>query len=162
MWLDDLFPKAKFLDALAMVEKAGHKKRVVVARNELLNEGRPASPEREHPDAAGRDGPATPSRAGVPEDDLYGATPRDEGPRRPADEDDLDALIAEAEGVAPARGRSVDAGEEDDLDALIAEAESRESEVGLQKSAAHEHKSGVDGGDFAEEEEAMQEMDGLW
>lgn len=130
MWLDDLFPKAKFLDALAMVEKAGHKKRVVVARNEFMNEGKPKPREEEdahfgpETDAAAAasnrdkvqptrpvqgDRPATPMRMShVPDDDdLYGATPRTATQQRqtdvPDDEDDLDALIAEAEGQDRAR-----------------------------------------------------------
>lgn len=40
-WLDDLFPKAKFLDALAMVEKAGHNQVLQRRRVEWINEGRP-------------------------------------------------------------------------------------------------------------------------
>lgn len=40
-WLDDLFPKAKFLDALAMVEKAGHNKMMQKMRVDWINEGRP-------------------------------------------------------------------------------------------------------------------------
>lgn len=40
-WLDDLFPKAKFVDALAMVEKAGHNKKLQNTRVEWINEGRP-------------------------------------------------------------------------------------------------------------------------
>ncbi|CAG8959846.1 hypothetical protein HYFRA_00001755 [Hymenoscyphus fraxineus] len=43
LWLDDLFPKARFLDALAMVEKMGHKKMMQSARVEWINEGKPRS-----------------------------------------------------------------------------------------------------------------------
>ncbi|PHH60743.1 hypothetical protein CDD81_1281 [Ophiocordyceps australis] len=43
LWLDDLFPKARFLDALAMVEKLGHKKSLIVARSEWINEDNPES-----------------------------------------------------------------------------------------------------------------------
>lgn len=42
-WLDDLFPKAKFLDALDMVEKLGHKQELRSLRVEWINEGRPKS-----------------------------------------------------------------------------------------------------------------------
>lgn len=41
IWLDDLFPKARFLDALKMVEKMGHKKRMQMMRMEWINEGKP-------------------------------------------------------------------------------------------------------------------------
>lgn len=41
LWLDDLFPKAKFLDALSMVEKAGHKNQLRLKRIQWIDEGRP-------------------------------------------------------------------------------------------------------------------------
>ncbi|KAI1296145.1 replication fork protection component Swi3-domain-containing protein [Xylaria venustula] len=40
LWLDDLFPKAKFTDALSMVEKAGHKNLLRLKRIEWIGEGR--------------------------------------------------------------------------------------------------------------------------
>ncbi|KAH0497471.1 hypothetical protein TgHK011_004771 [Trichoderma gracile] len=205
LWLDDLFPKARFLDALAMVEKAGHKKALVTARNEWINEGRPKASNNEDEDddfdigavaisgdsqAVPEDGrqrtQKTPERDNdVPDDDdLYDATPR--APRstnalRAApsndapDDDDLEALMAEAEsmdsrpGPAAPSGASTNKGsysiaeEEDDLDALIAEAEERDRSSGgpTGKNAG----SGIStdtGHDFADEEEAMQEMEGLW
>lgn len=41
LWLDDLFPKAKFADGLAMIEKLGHSKRIQVMRREWINQGKP-------------------------------------------------------------------------------------------------------------------------
>ncbi|KFY34797.1 hypothetical protein V495_08109, partial [Pseudogymnoascus sp. VKM F-4514 (FW-929)] len=41
LWLDDLYPKAKFADALKMVEKVGHKKTIAIARRGWIEEGRP-------------------------------------------------------------------------------------------------------------------------
>ncbi|KAL1889463.1 chromosome segregation in meiosis-related protein [Ceratocystis pirilliformis] len=38
LWLDDLYPKARFVDALAMVEKAGRKGTLVKQRNAWLEE----------------------------------------------------------------------------------------------------------------------------
>lgn len=43
LWLDDLYPKAKFLDALSMVEKLGHKKRMHNMRMEWISESKPRS-----------------------------------------------------------------------------------------------------------------------
>ncbi|KAJ4132661.1 chromosome segregation in meiosis- protein [Fusarium falciforme] len=104
LWLDDLFPKAKFLDALAMVEKAGHKKRIVIARNDWINEGKPKDhiangEEEEEEDLFGENnasqpaGPehtttTEPSRAKTPQrdndvpddDDIYDATPPTSSP----------------------------------------------------------------------------------
>ena len=41
LWLDDLFPKARFADALAMVEKEGHKTSMHKMRTEWINESKP-------------------------------------------------------------------------------------------------------------------------
>ncbi|KAK2760366.1 chromosome segregation in meiosis- protein [Arachnomyces sp. PD_36] len=41
LWLDDLFPRAKFADGLSMVEKLGHSKRIQVMRKEWIDEGKP-------------------------------------------------------------------------------------------------------------------------
>ncbi|KAI9782588.1 MAG: chromosome segregation in meiosis- protein [Geoglossum umbratile] len=38
LWLDDLFPKAKFADALTMVEKLGHSKKIQVMRKGWIEE----------------------------------------------------------------------------------------------------------------------------
>ncbi|KAI0162125.1 Swi3-domain-containing protein [Xylariaceae sp. FL1272] len=175
LWLDDLFPKAKFLDALNMVEKAGHKKYLRLKRLEWINEGRPGSttiddfddlfgdgnaePEERDPaifparvapifEASMR--PKTPTKD-VPDDDedLYDATPNPKNwpPRTTSvyknhgepDEDDLDALMAEAEAQQsnptslfgngnPKTNTSRPRDEPDeDLDALMAEAEAQQS-----------------------------------
>lgn len=178
MWLDDLFPKAKFLDALAMVEKAGHKKRVMAARSEMINEAKPKDTVEEDDFGLDADGaaesgenvqntttqsrPRTPTQDDVPDDeDLYGATPRNARSQNgPDDEDDLDALIAEAEGQdsKPIPRRAEDDEEDEDLDALIAEAESNDQPKVIPKAV----NGNATNEDFADEEAAMQEMDGLW
>ncbi|KAM5347175.1 hypothetical protein ACJ41O_010180 [Fusarium nematophilum] len=190
LWLDDLFPKAKFLDALAMVEKAGHKKRVTIARNDFINEGKPKETTADDEDddlfgeendtlrpadedataqpAAETERPKTPERdAGVPdEDDLYDATPRAPAvvPIRndAPGEDDLEALIAEAEGRDAAKRPKQTEPEPDgdDLEALMAEAESQDQTTKQGQQGPKDADKGAD--DFADEEAAMQEMDGLW
>ncbi|OAA35410.1 replication fork protection component Swi3 [Metarhizium rileyi] len=175
MWLDDLFPKAKFLDALAMVEKAGHKKRIMAARSEFINEGKPKETVEE--DDFGLDAtsdaepiktglfdetrPRTPVHDDVPDDeDLYGATPRIMRTRQdtPRDKDDLDALIAEAEGQ-DGKQKSQEADDNhDDLDALIAEAENSDERKGVHNPA----NGNLTHDNFDDDEAAMQEMDGLW
>lgn len=189
LWLDDLFPKAKFLDALAMVEKAGHKKRIVTARSAWINEGKPIHRSADDDDDQNLDittprpadqaptltapRPATPTRDhGVPdEDDLYDATPRHSAIRTVpiinkagSDADSLEALMAEAEvqHIIPKKQPPPrEDPDEDDLDALMAEAEGHDTgkpDVNLSKTEAA--KKGAD--DFADDEAAMQEMDGLW
>ncbi|KAL8849302.1 MAG: hypothetical protein Q9221_005712 [Calogaya cf. arnoldii] len=41
LWLDDLYPRAKFADGLVMIEKLGHKKRIQTMRREWIHEGKP-------------------------------------------------------------------------------------------------------------------------
>ncbi|KAF1826822.1 Swi3-domain-containing protein, partial [Dissoconium aciculare CBS 342.82] len=41
IWLDDLYPRAKFRDALTMVEKVGHSKRMQITRRAWLDETKP-------------------------------------------------------------------------------------------------------------------------
>ncbi|KAK1252327.1 hypothetical protein MKX08_003514 [Trichoderma sp. CBMAI-0020] len=202
LWLDDLFPKARFLDALAMVEKAGHKKALVTARDGWINEGRPKA-SNDDDDELGI-GAVTINE----DDDLYDATPRgarrfvnmlrDDAPAAAAapapatnddmpDDDDLEALMAEAGGmdsrrllfsttntaatttakqntnaaVASANGPEDD--DDDYLNALIAEAEAEaQDQQQPAKKTGNGSAPGDKGDDFADEEEAMREMDGLW
>lgn len=187
-----------------MVEKAGHKKALVSARSEWINEGRPKASNDDDDDeldigavAITEDSQATessipaqrtqktPERDDIPDDDdLYGATPRaparTTNALRPApsndapDDDDLEALMAEAESMdsrqAPAATTKQSsasgihhADEEDDLDALIAEAEVQDRSGGHSAEKSGGNTTSNDKGhDFADEEEAMQEMEGLW
>ncbi len=223
LWLDDLFPKAKFLDALAMVEKTGHKTSMHKMRTEWINEGKPKPANAEPEEQPSRPTPApAPTRMAPifenfpgrqpqtpPADDQFGgedfynATPKAQVPARPSrsiaggeepDEEDLDALMAEAEaqrnppppqlglgetgatnGAEP-EALLVEAGPErvarkrgatpkpptsrepdDDLDALVAEAEA-EAGTGLQTVSLQAPQKES----FADDEEAMAEMEGLW
>lgn len=195
LWLDDLYPKARFVDALAMVEKAGHKKVLVAARDAWINKGRPKA-SNDDDDELGI-GAVTLND----DDNLYDATPRgatrfvnmlrDDAPAAAAaandnmpDDDDLEALMAEAEGLGSRRllfpttntanattraqntsaaGASANGPADDDdyLNALIAEAEAQDQQQPTQ-NAGNGSASGYTGHDFADEEEAMREMDGLW
>ncbi|KAF1978484.1 Swi3-domain-containing protein [Bimuria novae-zelandiae CBS 107.79] len=51
LWLDDLYPRAKFADALAIIEKLGHTKRVQMLRKEWIDEGKPRHTTREEDEA---------------------------------------------------------------------------------------------------------------
>ncbi|KAL6917457.1 hypothetical protein ACHAPO_011853 [Fusarium lateritium] len=209
LWLDDLFPKAKFLDALSMVEKAGHKKRVMIARNEYVNESKPKDTVADDggEDLFGQDStsgptdeamkPRTPEQdRDVPDDDdLYDATPRPSRPivpirndvpeeddlealiaeaegqdraqkARPAqkepDEDDLDALMAEAEGHAMTKKPDPPRQDpnEDDMDVLMAEAESRDQTIKRDGQIRIGNSKSMNA--YEDDEAAMQEIDGLW
>ncbi|ETS74944.1 hypothetical protein PFICI_13428 [Pestalotiopsis fici W106-1] len=141
LWLDDLYPKAKFLDALTMVEKAGHTRSMRLARMDWINEGKPRSAtqidENDDSDLRGLDHgrepaifparvapifeksnrpaerPKTPSLDDLfGDDDLYDATPK--------------ASRTNNASAATNQGLGSNApDEEDDLDALMAEEEAQ-------------------------------------
>ncbi|KAK3641426.1 chromosome segregation in meiosis-related protein [Elasticomyces elasticus] len=115
LWLDDLYPKAKFRDGLAMVEKIGHGKRMAVMRRGWM-------------DGGGHDGM----------DDLFGEQPRAQGEGERSgnadvempEEDELDALMGGSTDHAPrpqpqqpVQGmfEDDDGPDDDELDALMAE-----------------------------------------
>ncbi|PWY66405.1 chromosome segregation in meiosis protein 3 [Aspergillus heteromorphus CBS 117.55] len=50
LWLDDLFPRAKFADGLAIIEKLGHSKHFQTMRREWIEEEKPRRPTGESED----------------------------------------------------------------------------------------------------------------
>ncbi|KAK6856610.1 hypothetical protein PG995_006797 [Apiospora arundinis] len=138
LWLDDLFPKAKFLDALAMIEKTGHSKRMRMERMGWIDEGKPKPPgydddndEDEVPaiitDILGRDATTLPARVAP----IFQQAGRSsERPQTPAVGDDLfgdeDIYDATPRGSKKAADTAGDAPDDDeDLDALMAEEEAQ-------------------------------------
>ncbi|KAI1483485.1 Swi3-domain-containing protein [Daldinia eschscholtzii] len=155
LWFDDLFPKAKFLDAAAMAEKAGHKKYMRMKRMEWIEEGKPKpagldgddddlfgeshdQPEERAPAVfpariapifqdRGSERAQTPIRDDVPGDidDIYGATPRASRTTQPSSKP-LSGNGAGSTGPASASlFGNGDEPDEDDLDALMAEEEAQ-------------------------------------
>ncbi|KAI0018099.1 Swi3-domain-containing protein [Xylariomycetidae sp. FL0641] len=142
LWLDDLFPKAKFLDALGMVEKTGHKKYMRMKRMEWIDDLKPKpnvsadfdeifgeanEPEEREPakfparvapifENRPSQRPKTPVRDSVfgDDEDLYDATPRQPAPNGPG----LSSIFGHG-GDVQQNGEPDD----DELDALMAEEE---------------------------------------
>jgi replication fork protection complex subunit Csm3/Swi3 len=132
LWLDDLYPRAKFRDALAMVEKVGHSKRMQVTRRAWLDDTKP-NRQGLDPDAqmsgANGNGNAE-SDVQREQSTMFGA----DGDR--SAEDELDALPAENKTDAATREMTArnngtqetgDGPDEDELDALLAESASATS-----------------------------------
>jgi replication fork protection complex subunit Csm3/Swi3 len=151
LWLDDLYPRAKFADALAIIEKVGHTKRMQMMRKEWIDEGKPRrTTERDDVDAD----------EGAPEGAAAGQDPeamadieQSEGTRR-----------VEPDGVTPAQGPSASAltgadPDEDELDALLAESAQHESAV---TKTLPVRTAGTEEDPFADEMEAMADMDDMW
>lgn len=145
LWLDNLYPRAKFTDGLQLVEKVGHSRRMQVMRKEWIDEGKPGY-KRDTPttrnDQETQDlyaGDETTAAANEATGDSLFIADSSKGPSipdggdLPAD-DELDALLAEQETyTAPSKPRSPpsrmnldsESEGEDDLDALLAEQQTR-------------------------------------
>ncbi|KAH0285987.1 Swi3-domain-containing protein [Aureobasidium namibiae CBS 147.97] len=188
LWLDDLFPKAKFMDGVSMIEKLGHKKRMQMMRREWIQEGKPKPPRDDD-----EDGFVIPTENAVPED--TGASNTEEQPsnveprvetqqsegaqarnnhnpfgEEEPDEDELDELLAESEvASAPAPAASKQPAEdqepdEDELNALMAEDAMDDSAPkslfgGPVSSATATKAAPIAHDEFDDDEEAMAGMD---
>ncbi|KAF2761127.1 Swi3-domain-containing protein [Pseudovirgaria hyperparasitica] len=173
-WLDDLYPRAKFTDALVMVEKLGHKKTIQMMRRAWIDEGKPRVSE---PDdyVDEYDVPRRPASEGLMNGDQANNEAREsrldarlaqssrgqENASEPLshtpNDDELDALLAEEQESHRNEG-SGDQVDDDDLDALLAE---EESIINATKSTAKPPKAHPEEEEFADEMEAMAEMGGM-
>ncbi|KAL4888527.1 replication fork protection component Swi3-domain-containing protein [Aspergillus ambiguus] len=148
LWLDDLFPRAKFMDGLAMIEKLGHSKRIQTMRKEWIDE--------EKPRASSQDD-EQPQRI----EDIAVGENNDDGLRSPADlrpehatnsapqrNDDSNDLFISDEGNPEYVVDRGDALEEDDLEALL-----REQDEAMPPAIP------ADESRYADDMEAMGDMD---
>jgi len=185
LWLDDLFPKAKFLDAAAMVEKLGHKKRIQMMRMDWINEGKPKEPVQEDSiydepmlpprevsdrnNAPPRIAPIfeksqterlkTPDINGDSDDDIYDATPRIS--RTQGREATIQAT--ETGSLFGPRKTAVPEEPDDDLDALLAEQEMEEVSAEKRPGVTSQDNSmAAPEPDFDDEMEAMAEMGDIY
>ena len=111
MWLDNLYPRAKFADALQLVEKAGHTKKMQMYRKSWIDEGKPGHIRREDMEEA------------VAQNETYDTTKDHqtssiEAETAAADEDPASMFLGSANAPGP---NSADGPDDDELDALLAE-----------------------------------------
>ncbi|CAI6340289.1 unnamed protein product [Periconia digitata] len=144
LWLDGLYPRAKFADGLFMIEKLGHTKNIQMMRKEWIDEGRPKN-KSDHEDE-------------VQDEIMAGQPARDSAETGPVTDDD-GPREKQPERQEPANqtGGTIGLGDigpdEDELDALLAEGE----------SGGHRPNLTTTGNDpFADDMEAMAEMGDMW
>lgn len=154
LWLDGLYPRAKFADGLQLIEKVGHTKRMQVMRKEWIDEGKPGyiKPGTELVESilndefpisthAGLNGQPTRILAETEpqanDNGMFFPSPSKTGQQGansamgPDDDelDELDALLAAQENqpkhVAASSKQGHESEGEDDMDAILAEEESR-------------------------------------
>ncbi|KAM3421412.1 Chromosome segregation in meiosis protein [Cercospora zeina] len=133
LWLDDLYPRAKFRDAVKMVEKVGHSKRMQVARRAWLDDTKPYRKELTPPteerisgtttDGAANEQQHTATSAGL----GVGPHQRQNHGGQPG-EDELDALMADAADASTNQQRALKLSgpfeeDDDELDSLLANTE---------------------------------------
>ena len=145
LWLDDLYPRAKFADGLAIIEKLGHTKRMQTMRREWIQEGKPrgtlgnlkegaekpAGQQKSKPEYSWEveptERPQTPVALLRGGDDLYVTTPKsgqDEGTRK-GNSDRENSFLGESTDFVPVLDRQGDSpvreeNFEDDEEALLA------------------------------------------
>ncbi|KAE9983236.1 hypothetical protein EG328_010177 [Venturia inaequalis] len=172
LWLDDLYPRAKFADGLAMIEKLGHSKRMQVTRKTWIDESKPKASieegDAEHEPLHATSNSGSPANAtGVKHREHNSA----EACLRPSTEMyDLGVtLLQRTNGVGPSAGSSiVDGGgpNDDELDDLLAE----DPELNLPLNGSLDERPTSQGSDrpesqpvqsFEDDEEALREMD-MW
>lgn len=160
LWLDDLYPRAKFADGLVMIEKLGHTKRIQLMRKEWIDEGKPR-------------------HTTEPDDEDVEAIVLDQSSQRDAEpmegvESDNTAKDREAESEAQGHrleepgdptetteATGADNPDEDELDALLAESGAPNTSL---TSATLAQKTGAAEADdpFADDMEAIAEMEAMW
>ncbi|KAL8939691.1 MAG: hypothetical protein Q9211_002620 [Gyalolechia sp. 1 TL-2023] len=183
LWLDDLYPRAKFADGLAIIEKLGHSKRIQIMRREWINEGKPqerlgdisTQPDGRQATKSGKelkkksngmDGSNNIEDSGLRrsstpnDDDLYVASPprqqhvTNQHSPRASISADINLDKVDENGVP-----------EDDLDALLADTSTDiQKQLSIDAASPSRQKATLlnEEIDFDAEMEVMAEMDELW
>lgn len=157
LWLDDLFPRAKFADGLAIIEKLGHSKRIQTMRWEWIEEEKPKLIDNrdtlqnvpDSRDLPARSFPAQPGTTAQRGDSLHSRSPQDDSGIV-----DSDQFMPDAQGetLAPANYAEPN---DDDLEDLLREQDETVSGA-APGSMPRTTRSGDD--DFDAEYEAMNEL----
>lgn len=164
LWLDDLFPKAKFADGLSMLEKLGHKKRVQMMRREWIDEGKPRPIEEPEDDETPVQNETSIAEHGD-DPDAPDITSAKSLPRERAEGYSASLQESAGQGAPPLQilQPTGDDPEGDELDALLAEGQpasnERPSLFGSGAPLVHQHGVPPDKDSFEDEEEAMANMD---
>ncbi|KAI7284507.1 hypothetical protein KC345_g2270 [Hortaea werneckii] len=151
LWMDDMYPRAKFRDAVTMVEKVGHSKRMQINRRGWMDATKPHrredSPERLEDVAMGDDA-----------DGALRAAGREGSPNGSGD----DVFGERANGEQQTNQRSEERNrdgvpEDDDLDALMAENDNENQKNASQQQQRQSHPTGP----FEEDEDDGPDEDEL-
>ncbi|KAF1986973.1 Swi3-domain-containing protein [Aulographum hederae CBS 113979] len=168
LWLDDLYPRAKFADGLAIIEKLGHSKRMQMMRKQWIDEGKPRenteqeADEEPTPDAVepSATSPAAASKRNNTIDMPDGMGAQDGG--------NESTQIQEGQSSRP--GEDAHEPDDDELDALLAQESMHDTRPSTslfgtgaaQMPTRKPEPPPVDDDDFADDLEAMAGLDDDW
>jgi replication fork protection complex subunit Csm3/Swi3 len=154
LWLDDLYPRAKFADGLAIIEKLGHSKRIQYTRKEWIAEGKPktadSDPEDNHFVAieTTRDQDAEHMEGAAVENTVQ------KNGLQLSEENDIPQQIPDPKRVVE------EDPDEDELDALLAESDA--PQISFASTALRPKPVAPDEDNFEDDMDAMAEMEGMW
>jgi replication fork protection complex subunit Csm3/Swi3 len=154
LWLDDLYPRAKFADALAIIEKVGHTKRMHMMRKDWIDEGKPRR-NTGHDDADEDDATREKTSQQSTEEMEGVEHVGQDSPSRQGEREDPTSNSADHAAEAVASGDPDD----DELDALLAESNQPSTTV---PKTLPTRPAPTQDDPFADEMEAMADMDDLW
>ena len=150
LWLDDLYPRAKFADALAIIEKVGHTKSMQMSRKDWINEGKPRRTTELDEDEV------VPDRVDeTPAEQEMDVVASVESSRPSGNIEHAMNGLSKAI-TAPTMGDDPD---EDELDALLAEGAEA---VSITPRTLPSRPSAAEHDPFADEMEAMADMEDMW
>ncbi|KAF2280160.1 Swi3-domain-containing protein [Westerdykella ornata] len=161
LWLDDLYPRAKFADALTMIEALGHRKRIQISRKAWIDEGKPRPPVDSEDEDEGPGVRAVPAETTQLHPEWMEGIRLEDGNESVTEAQHIGEERTMAQTQSPSRTpHGADHPDDDELDALLAESETIDRSSATtrvrQDTAMH-----VDD-PFADDMEAMAEMGELW
>lgn len=149
LWLDDLYPRAKFADALAIIEKVGHTKRMHIMRKDWIDEGKPRRAA--EPDSDDDMGEDTAQQSTEAMDGIQSGS----GHMSEHQEHVQEPAVHSAEQTTSGDP------DDDELDALLAESEQQPSTT-VQQTLPTRPMPVPEDDPFADEMEAMADMEEMW
>lgn len=167
LWLDDLFPRAKFADGLAMIEKLGHSKRLQTMRREWIEDEHPKTQSADDDSVLATKLPDMISEIGTRLNDATGTSsnqPNSTGhelqseiqrrPKQPPSAEDSVGNRVVPEEYSGVDTAGQDAPDDDELDALLREEE--EENMATTESALAGSKTSQG---YADDFEFMDDLD---
>jgi replication fork protection complex subunit Csm3/Swi3 len=156
-WLHRLYPRVKFVDGLAMVEKLGHKKEVQKLRCGWIDEGKPKKDQGPDPDHENLSATASPGTETDPSARQFNLTPEVASPPKGEAGQDPDHTSFIGHGTAGSEAPQGALEEDDLLDQLLAEPQPNAA-PGRNQFTPQGIGAEPDA-DFGEEEDIMRSME---